>query len=266
MEFLFAWMSSPEAWLALGMLTLMEVVLGIDNLIFIAVLSKRAPAGQEKRARTIGIAMALIIRLLLLLAIGWIVSLKQVFFTFGDFELTWKGLILLAGGLFLVYKATQEIWETIEGDHHGEGDCVVRKNLSALLLQMFILNAVFSIDSVITAVGLTDIVMVMILGVVISTIVMLVSAEPLTNFVERHPTVQMLAFSLLMLIGGTLIMEGLGMHPAKWAVYAIMGFAVGVEALNLMARGQRKDVHAMPRARRDAAGVVESGADALKDH
>lgn len=267
MELLVAWMSSPEAWLALGMLTLMEVVLGIDNLIFIAVLSKRAPEGQERRARSIGIAMALISRLVLLCFIGVIISLKVTVISVGALQMSAKDIILFLGGAFLVYKATQEIWETLEGDHDHSDDGLVRKTLISVLVQMFVLNAVFSIDSVITAVGLTDIVMVMILGVVISTVVMLLAAEPLTNFIERHPTVQMLAFSFLLLIGGTLILESLhslGIHVEKWAIYSIMAFAALVELLNLVARRRRHNVAALPRARRDVAGRVDHGADVLK--
>ena len=244
MDVLIQWMSSPEAWIALGMLTIMEIVLGIDNLIFIAVLSQRAPQGQELRARRIGIAMALISRLVLLAFIGVIVSLDQDLIVIGQLHLTPKDLILLAGGLFLVYKATQEIFETLEGEHDDHSAGAIRKSLTSVLLQMFILNAVFSIDSVITAVGITDIVMVMILGVVISTLVMLLAAEPLTAFIERHPTVQMLAFCFLLLIGGTLILEAfhsLGVHVPKNGVYAIMAFSALVEFLNLVAKRQRKD-------------------------
>ena len=267
MEMLLAWMVSPEAWLALAMLTLMEVVLATDNLIFSAVLSQKAPVGQERRARSIGIATALISRLVLLCFIGLIIGLKVNVISVGMFQMSAKDLILFVGGVFLIYKATQEIWEPLEGEHqHGDAG-VVRKNLTSVLLQMFVLNAVFSIDSVITAVGLTDILMVMILGVVISTVVMLLAAEPLTSFIERHPTVQMLAFSFLLLIGGTLVLESfhsLGIHVEKWAIYSIMAFAALVELLNLIARRQRKNVVALPRARRDAAGHVEQGVDVLK--
>ena len=246
----------------------MEVVLGIDNLIFIAVLSKRAPEGQERRARSIGIAMALISRLVLLCFIGVIISLKVTVISVGALQMSAKDIILFLGGAFLVYQATQEIWETLEGDHEHSDDGLVRKTLISVLVQMFVLNAVFSIDGVITAVGLTDIVMVMILGVVISTVVMLLAAEPLTNFIERHPTVQMLAFSFLLLIGGTLILESLhslGIHVEKWAIYSIMAFAALVEFTQPCPRRRRHNVAALPKARRDVAGRVDHGADVLKN-
>jgi predicted tellurium resistance membrane protein TerC len=246
-----ALLSDPAAWAALVTLIVMEVVLGIDNLIFISILSNKLPEHQRTQARRIGIALALIMRLALLSTLAFIVGLVQPVFSLPfdppgeiDLSFSWRDLILIAGGLFLVWKATTEIHEKVEpGDGHGVMDTSskVAANLGAAIVQIILLDLVFSIDSILTAVGMTDHLPIMITAVVITVGVMLVAADPLANFINSNPTVVMLALGFLLMIGAVLIADGFGMHVPKGYIYAAMAFSAGVEALNMLARrAQRK--------------------------
>ena len=232
------------ALLSLATVSFMGVVLGIDNVVFIAVIAKRAPKGQENRARTLGIIMAMAARIALIFSIGLMLRFEKVklvtlpFLPDGHQEITVKGGILLVGGLFLVYKATQEIFEKLEGhDAHSDGE-KRRLPLVQILFTLFLLNMVFSIDSVLTAVGIAynQLVPIMVGGVLISTFIMLVAAGPLTRFMERHPTTEMLAFAFMLLIGAILLGEGLHYETPKALIYGIMGFSIFVEMLNIIAR------------------------------
>ena len=229
------WISNPEVWSALAALTLLEIVLGVDNVIFISILASKLPAGQQDRARRTGLVAAGGMRVLLLLAVGWVISLKKELFEAAGVSFSGKSLILLAGGVFLIYKATKEIHQRLEGeaDHAA---AKVAPTFSAVIAQVLLLDAVFSIDSVITAVGMTPYVGVMVAAVVMSIGVMLVASKSIYEFDNRHPTVKMLALSFLLLIGVTLIAEGLGQKIPKGYVYAAIAFSVLVEALNIRAR------------------------------
>ncbi len=218
--------------LALLTLTVMEIVLGIDNIIFISILAGRLPKEQQHRARQTGLGAALIMRILLLLSVSWIASLTNPFFSVLGFELSGRDLILLLGGLFLIYKATHEIHARLEGEE-GHGDTKVTATFSGVIVQIMLLDIVFSLDSVITAVGMAEALWVMIAAVVISIGIMLFAAGPISDFVNRHPTVKMLALSFLLLIGFSLVVEGLHFHIPKGYIYFAMGFSVLVETLNL---------------------------------
>jgi predicted tellurium resistance membrane protein TerC len=235
------WLSNPEAWIALLTLTILEVVLGLDNVIFISILSGKLPAHQQKKARSIGLAMAMIMRVLLLLSLAWIVKLTAPLFTVIGQEISGRDLILLGGGLFLLAKATHEIHDKLEGE---EGDAVRRivPSLMAVIIQISLLDIVFSLDSVITAVGMAKDLGVMIAAVIIAVLIMLVSAGTIGAFVNRHPTVKMLALSFLLLIGMSLIAEGLDFHIPKGYVYFAMAFSVFVEVLNIALRRKSKPV------------------------
>jgi predicted tellurium resistance membrane protein TerC len=235
------WLSSPEAWIALLTLTILEVVLGLDNVIFISILSGKLPVHQQKKARSIGLAMAMIMRVLLLLSLAWIVKLTKPLFTIIGQDISGRDLILLGGGLFLLFKATHEIHDKLEGE---EGDAVKRitPSLMAVIVQISLLDIVFSLDSVITAVGMAKDLGVMIAAVIIAVVIMLVSAGTIGAFVNRHPTVKMLALSFLLLIGMSLIAEGLDFHIPKGYVYFAMAFSVFVEVLNIALRRKSKPV------------------------
>jgi predicted tellurium resistance membrane protein TerC len=235
------WLSNPEAWIALLTLTVLEVVLGLDNVIFISILSGKLPAHQQKKARSIGLAMAMIMRVLLLLSLAWIVRLTAPLFTILNQEISGRDLILLGGGLFLLAKATHEIHDKLEGE---QGDAVKRipPSLTAVIIQISLLDIVFSLDSVITAVGMAKDLGVMIAAVIIAVIIMLVSAGTIGAFVNRHPTVKMLALSFLLLIGMSLIAEGLAFHIPKGYVYFAMAVSVFVEVLNIALRRKAKPV------------------------
>jgi len=234
-------LTNPETWIALLTLTVLEIVLGIDNIIFISILVGRLPEGQRDRARVIGLGLAAGMRILLLLTISWIIGLTAPAFSLFDNEFSWRDLILIGGGLFLLWKATTEIHESLEGSAHAPGAAGVAAataTFGGVLIQIVLLDAVFSLDSVLTAVGLVNEVPVMIAAILIAIGVMLVASGPLSAFVNRHPSVKMLALSFLLLIAVTLIADGFGFHIDKAYIYAAMGFSVFVEALNL--RGSRK--------------------------
>jgi len=230
------WLTSPEAWVALLTLTVLEIVLGIDNIVFISILSGKLPAAQQGRARTIGLGLAMGTRVLLLLSLAWIMRLTKPLFAVMEHEVSGRDLILLVGGLFLIWKSTHEIHERLEGPSKEERSARAAVTLGGVLVQIALLDVVFSLDSVITAVGMANDVRVMIAAIVIAVGFMMFAAGPVSRFVERHPTVKMLALSFLLLIGVTLIAEGFGQHVSKGYVYFAMGFSVFVEALNLRAK------------------------------
>lgn len=226
------WLFSPEALIALATLSALEIVLGIDNLVFLTILAGKLPPEQQPKARKIGLGLALGMRVALLLVITWIIGLTAPLFTVLGQELSGRDLILLTGGLFLLAKATTEIHHKLEGDSAGKKAGAVA-TFGAVITQIVIMDLIFSLDSVITAVGMADDVRIMIIAVVIAMAVMLAFAEPLGRFVQAHPTVQMLALSFLLLIGMTLVAEAFEVHVSKGYVYFAMGFSVFVEVLNL---------------------------------
>ena len=235
-------LSDPAAWVALVTLVVMEVVLGIDNLIFISILTNKLPPEHREKARKIGIGLALIMRLALLGTVAWIVKLTAPVFTVFDHPFSWKDMILIAGGLFLVWKATKEIHHNVDPVDHKE-DMVggaALTSFSAAIGQILILDLVFSIDSIITAVGMTPHLPIMVVAVLAAVTVMLLAATPLANFIERNPTIVMLALSFLLMIGTTLIAEGMGFHVPKGYIYAAMAFSALVEVLNIISRNARQ--------------------------
>ena len=231
------WLSDPQAWIGLLTLTLLEIVLGIDNIIFISILAGKLPAAKQKQARQIGLGLAMVMRILLLLSLSWIIGLTKPFFVLAGFDVTGRALILLGGGLFLIAKSTHEIHDNLEGDDE-ERKVRAAPSLGSVLVQIILLDLVFSLDSVITAVGMVDEIAVMIVAVMLAVGVMMVFAGALSGFVERHPTIKMLALSFLLLIGVNLIGEGVGFHIPKGYTYFAMGFAVFVELLNIKLRKQ----------------------------
>ena len=238
----FAWLNDPTAWVALLTLVVLEIVLGIDNLIFISILTNNLPAEQQKRARTLGISAALIMRLALLATISFIVQLTEPLFTAFGHGFSWRDLILIAGGLFLVWKATKEIHHTVDIDDHKDTMVgqAVQLSIGAAIFQILLLDLVFSIDSIITAVGMTDEIAIMYIAVIVAVSVMLVAATPLANFIAKNPTIVMLALGFLLMIGMTLIADGMGYHVPKGYIYAAMGFSALVEGLNMLARRKKK--------------------------
>lgn len=246
-DYLMQLATDPVVWLALGTLVLMEVVLGIDNLIFIAILTNKLPEHQRPFARRLGIGGALVLRLLLLGTIAWIVKLTAPVITVLGHSFSWRDLILIAGGLFLVWKATKEIHHHVDPDPEADlfGGAVdsatgVQVSMSAIIVQILLLDIVFSIDSILTAVGMTEHLPIMVIAVLIAVLVMLLAATPLSNFVNANPTVVMLALGFLLMIGMILIAEGFGAHVPKGYVYAAMAFSAFVEGLNLLARRRRR--------------------------
>lgn len=232
-------LADPNAWIAFGTLTVMEIVLGIDNIVFISVLVSRLPKAQADRARQLGLALALIFRILLLLVISWIISLTQPAISAFGLDLSWKDLILIAGGVFLVYKATHEMHAAIEEPHEADLKAGASAVFSAIIAQIIVIDMVFSIDSIVTAVGMAEHVEVMIAAVIVAVGVMFVASGPVAKFVADHPTTKMLALAFLLLIGVSLVADGLGFHIPKGYIYAAMGFSVLVEAINIIAK-QRK--------------------------
>jgi predicted tellurium resistance membrane protein TerC len=230
------WLSSPEAWVALATLTFLEIVLGIDNIIFIAILVGRLPPEQRKRGRTIGLGLAMGTRILLLLALTWIMKLKTTLLTVFGVELSGRDFILLGGGLFLLAKATLEIHQALEGAEEAGKPGGGHANFLGTIIQIGILDIVFSLDSVITAVGLASDIEIMVAAIVIAVAVMMVASGPISDFVDNHPTIKVLALSFLVMIGMALIGEGLDFHIPKGYIYFSMAFSVIVELLNLRMR------------------------------
>ena len=242
------WLTDPNAWIGLLTLTVLELVLGIDNIVFISILSGKLPADQQKKARTIGLSLAMLMRILLLLSITWITRLTRPLFAVGAFEVTGRAIILIGGGLFLLVKSTHEIHDHMEGtDAHRNVRAVA--SFFAVLVQIIVLDIVFSLDSVITAVGMVDQVAIMVIAVILAVLVMMIFAGPVSRFVERHPTIKMLALSFLLLIGVNLIAEGLGFHIPRGYTYFAMAFSLFVEMLNLKIRA-RKPVPRVSSSRR----------------
>ena len=235
-------LSDPQAWIALLTLLSLEIVLGIDNIVFIAILAGKLPADQQARARTVGLALAVVTRVLLLLSIAWMVKLTSPLFTILGQEISGRDIILIAGGLFLLWKSTHEMHQRLEGEE-GESSTRVKATFASVIIQILLLDIVFSLDSIITAVGMVDEIVIMVVAVVLAVGVMLVFAGPIAGFVNRHPTVKMLALSFLLLIGLSLIGEGLDRHIPKGMIYFAMGFSVFVEMLNLRIRGKHAPVH-----------------------
>ncbi len=256
MTVIFDLLASPAAWAALLTLVVLEIVLGIDNLIFVSILSNKLPEAKRSSVRRIGIALALVMRLVLLSMIAWIVGLTAPVFDLGitgpvgahgeptfDTAFSWRDLILIAGGLFLVWKATREIHTTMEGEGHASpapgAIGAATLSVGSAIVQIIALDMVFSIDSILTAVGMTDQLPIMVAAVVIAVGVMMLAADPLANFIARHPSVVMLALAFLLMIGLVLIADGFGVHVPKGYIYAAMAFSALVETLNILARGRR---------------------------
>ncbi|GAW42032.1 Integral membrane protein TerC family protein [Brevundimonas sp. SH203] len=260
-------LSDPAAWAALVTLIVMEVVLGIDNLIFISILSNKLPEHQRSKVRRIGIGLALVMRLALLSIIAWLVGLVQPVFTVMGNAFSWKDLILIAGGLFLVWKATKEIHHTV--DPTPTPDVLDKKevminNAGAAIFQIILLDIVFSIDSILTAVGMTEHLPIMVVAVLVAVTVMLLAADPLANFINKNPSVVMLALGFLLMIGMVLIADGFGYHVPKGYIYAAMAFSAGVEALNMLGRrsASKKEKAELARSEANAAEARAQKAEA----
>jgi predicted tellurium resistance membrane protein TerC len=231
-------LSDPQVWASLLTLTALEIVLGIDNVIFLSIVAGRLPVHQQRSARQIGLALALIMRIALLFSITWIASMEAPIFTIWGFAFSWRDLVLAGGGLFLLTKGTREIHAMMEGEE--EGHSVAVATFTSAILQIVVLDIVFSLDSVITAVGMAQEIWIMVTAVVIAVIVMLVASEPVSAFVNRHPTVKMLALAFLLLVGVALIADGFHQHIPREYIYFAIAFSAGVEALNLAAAKSRK--------------------------
>jgi predicted tellurium resistance membrane protein TerC len=247
------WLTDPQIWIAFATLTSLEIVLGIDNIVFISILSGKLPRERQARARTVGLALAMVTRILLLLALAWVIGLTAPLFAVLGEEISGRDMILVGGGLFLVAKSTYEIHHKLEGEEGHDPALRTYPSFGAIIVQILLLDLVFSLDSVITAVGMVDEVGVMIAAVVVAVLVMLVAAGPISRFVERHPTVKMLALSFLLLIGVTLIVEGFDQHVSKGYIYFAMAFSLFVELLNLrlkkINRGRPlhlREIHSLP--------------------
>lgn len=244
----------PHAWAALATLVVMEVVLGIDNLIFISILTNKLPEEQRSNARRIGIGLAVVLRLGLLASVAYIVQLTTPIFSLLGHGFSWRDLILIAGGLFLIYKATSEIRDQVTADFDVEeaaaGAAAVRATFAGVIGQILILDLVFSLDSIITAVGMTDDIPIMVIAVIVAVAMMLLAADPLAKFIHANPTIVMLALGFLLMIGTTLIADGMGFHVPKGYIYAAMAFSALIEGLNMMARrakSKRRPLRKRPR-------------------
>jgi predicted tellurium resistance membrane protein TerC len=229
------WITDPQAWIGFATLTLLEIVLGIDNIVFISILADKLPEAQRGRARVVGLALAMLTRILLLFSLTWIIRLTAPLFVVLGQDISGRDLVLILGGLFLLAKSTHEIHGSLEGSE-GEGSARVAPSLAGVLIQIMLLDIVFSLDSVITAVGMVDQIGVMVAAVVVAVGFMMAFSRPLSRFVNQHPTVKMLALSFLLMIGVALIAEGLDQHIPKGYIYFAMAFSLGVELLNLRAR------------------------------
>lgn len=235
---MFEWLASPEAWIALMTLTALEIVLGIDNIIFISILVGRLPEAQRNFARRTGLGLAMLTRLGLLFSISWVMSLTDPWFTILGNSISGRDIVLIAGGLFLLFKATHEIHNSIEGIDEDNRK-IAADSMGMVLLQIAILDIVFSLDSVITAVGLVEHVSLMAIAIILAVLVMLVAAKPIGDFVDTHPTIKILALSFLILVGVTLIVEGFDIHVPKGYIYFAMAFSISVEFLNLRMRKRK---------------------------
>ena len=246
------WLTDPQAWIALVTLTALEIVLGVDNIIFISILVGRLPEAQRQRARVLGLGFAMFTRIALLLSLAWVMTLTAPLFSVLGKEVSGRDLILIGGGLFLLWKSVHEVHNSLEGEVDEHTGAAVRAGFAAVIVQIGIIDLVFSLDSVITAVGMVDEVPIMVLAIVIAVGVMMFAAKPIGEFVDRHPTVKMLALSFLVLVGMALIAEGWGYPIPKGYIYFAMAFSVVVEMLNIRVRARRQDAvklrkHAAPR-------------------
>ena len=237
------WLSDPQAWIALFTLTALEIVLGVDNIIFITILVGRLPEAQRQRARVLGLGFAMFTRIALLLSLAWMMTLTEPLFSVPVLgkEIAGRDLILIGGGLFLLWKSVHEIHNSLEGEVDEHATAAVRASFAAVIIQIAIIDIVFSLDSVITAVGMVDQVPIMVLAIVIAVVVMMFAAKPIGEFVDRHPTVKMLALSFLVLVGMALVAEGWDYHIPRGYIYFAMAFSVGVEMLNIRVRARRQD-------------------------
>lgn len=246
------WITDPQAWIALFTLTALEIVLGIDNIIFISILVGRLPEHQRNKARRLGLALAMGSRIALLMSLAWIMRLTEPLFSVADFDITGRDIILIGGGLFLLWKSVHEIHNSLEGEDEANEVNARAASFGSVLVQIAIIDIVFSLDSVITAVGLANQIMVMVLAIVISVGVMMFAAKPIGEFVDRHPTIKILALSFLVLVGVTLIAEGLGTHVPKGYIYFAMAFSVIVEMINI--RMRKRSLPDPVQLRRDMPG------------
>ena len=234
------WLNDPTAWVALGTLVILEIVLGIDNLIFISILTNKLPVEQQARARRLGIGAALVMRLVLLATVSIIVQLTEPVVTAFGNPFSWRDLILIVGGLFLIWKATREIHHTVDPDDHKDSIVGAAAATSgATIFQILVLDLVFSIDTIVTAVGMTNEIAIMYIAVIFTVVVMLLAADPLSKFIAKNPTIVMLALGFLLMIGMTLIADGMGYHVPKGYIYAAMGFSALVEGLNMRMRRKK---------------------------
>jgi predicted tellurium resistance membrane protein TerC len=247
------WITDPQIWIGFATLTFLEIVLGVDNIIFISILSGKLPAEQQPRARQLGLLAAMGMRIALLFSLAWIIRLTAPWFTIVGQEISGRDLILILGGLFLLAKATYEIHDKLEGEE-GHAGRKVAASFASVILQIMALDIVFSLDSVITAVGMVDEIWVMVAAVVVAVAIMMLSAEPISAFVHRHPTVKILALSFLLLIGLSLLLEGFEHHIPKGYIYFAMGFSVFVEMINLRIRKGPEPVHLKARYSESAGG------------
>ena len=238
----FSWIAQPESWIALVTLIALELVLGVDNIIFISILAGKLPMNDQPRARTTGIMLAVITRILLLLSLSWVISLEEALFALPYFDIGISGrdIILLVGGIFLLWKSTTEIHDKLEGKE-GHASVKVGATFANVIFQIMLLDIVFSLDSVITAIGMVDELAIMVVAVIVAAGVMIFIAAPIGEFVERHPTIKILALSFLLLIGFTLVVEGLHQHIPKGYIYFAMGFSIFVEMINLRMRGKSEE-------------------------
>jgi len=228
----------PSAWASLLTLTILEIVLGIDNIVFLSITTDRLPPEQAKIARRLGLVLALVMRIGLLLSIAWIIGLTSTIFTFQDFPVSWRDIVLVGGGLFLLFKGTSEIHGAVEGEEEGAGSRTTTFFMA--IIQIVILDVIFSLDSVITAVGMADHVEIMVAAIIIAIIVMIFAAEAVSAFITSHPTVKMLALGFLLLIGMTLVADGLHFHIPRGYIYFAIAFSIAIESLNILARRKRK--------------------------
>jgi predicted tellurium resistance membrane protein TerC len=230
----------PHAWTALAALTAMEIVLGIDNVVFISILVSRLPAEEAKRTRQIGLALALLFRIVLLFLLTWLIGLTAPVLKYGEWDLSWRDIVLIAGGLFLIIKATREVHTEIEGEHEASEAIAAYSAFYLVLGQVVVIDIVFSVDSIITAIGMAQQIEIMVLAVLIAVAVMYVASSPVTSFIARHPTTKMLALAFLLLIGMALVADGVGFHIPRGYIYFAMAFAGGVEFFNVLAGRSRK--------------------------
>jgi predicted tellurium resistance membrane protein TerC len=231
-------LSDPHAWISFATLSVLEIVLGIDNIIFLSIVSARLPEHQQALARRIGLGLALLARVLLLFSLTWMIGLTQPIFAIGDFEVSWRDIVLAGGGLFLLVKGTMEMHHMLEG--HGGESIAGTATFAAVIAQIVMLDLVFSLDSVITAIGIAEHIPIMVAAIVVAMVIMLLAAEPTARFVNAHPTVKMLALSFLLLVGVALIADGMHFHIPRGYLYFAIAFSIGVESMNLLAASARK--------------------------